>query len=686
MPSSQRQQELTSFRPDVEGLRAVAIVAVLLCHAGLAAFAGGYVGVDVFFVISGFLITGLLLRELESEGGISISGFYARRARRLLPLLALVLLVVVAVSLLLFSPVRAQETSGDVVSSALYVANWHFAAGSVDYFSQGLEPSPVQHLWSLAIEEQFYLVWPLLLLGVTWFQRRRGGSVRPVLWVTVAIVGLASLVYGIHITDAEPKAAYFSTFGRAWELALGAALALLGARRLPGPLALTLGWAGLAAIVYAALAFDARTAFPGLAALLPTLGVAALILAGSAALASSTHAHIAPARLLSFTPVRYVGRVSYSWYLWHWPAIVFAVALWGPLSPLAGFAVVAASFVPAAVSHHAFENPVRRARSLALRPRRALALGLACVAVAALAGSVLGSAQPDFRTAPVGEVRGALALAEQPLPQERADAVRPNPMRAREDRSQMYEDGCLVGVGGTELRNCVYGDPGSRHTVFLFGDSHAMQYFPAVRKIANARGWKLVPLTKTECTPAAVPVRSETEGRKYSECEAWRERALRRIEAAGSSATVLMSGATAYEPLGANGATLDGPEGTEALEHGYLTTLDRIDRAGLRAAVIKDPPAATSDVPSCVSRELQNLDACAFRRVRDEADEFDARAAERAPGVHLIDVTNEICPGEICRAVIGDALVYRDRTHLSATFARTLAPGIERGLEEAGLT
>jgi peptidoglycan/LPS O-acetylase OafA/YrhL len=696
MPSPQRQPRPSSFRPDVEGLRAVAIVAVLLCHAGLATFAGGYVGVDVFFVISGFLITGLLLRELESEGGVSLGGFYARRARRLLPLLALVLLVVVAASLLLFSPVRAQEASGDVVSSALYVANWHFAAGSVDYFSQGLEPSPVQHLWSLAIEEQFYLVWPLLLIGVTWFQRRRGGPVRPVLWATVAAVGLASLAYGIHITDAEPKAAYFSTFARAWELALGAALALLGARRLPGLLAAALGWAGLAAIVYAALAFDERTAFPGLAALVPTLGVAALILAGSAALSapSATAARLrrpaagrlAPARLLSLAPVRYVGRVSYSWYLWHWPAIVFAVALWGALSPLAGLAVVAVSFLPAAVSHHALENPVRRARSLALRPRRALALGLACVAVTAIAGSVLGSAQPGFRTAPVGEVRGALALEEQPLPQERADAVRPNPMRAREDRSQMYEDGCLVGLGGTELRNCVYGDPASRRTVFLFGDSHAMQYFPAVRRIANARGWKLVPLTKTECTPAAVPVRSETEGREYSECEAWRERALQRIEAAGRGATVLMSGATEYEPLAAGGDTLDGGERAEALEHGYLTTLDRIHRAGLRAAVIKDPPAAAADVPSCVSRELQNLDACAFRRVRDEADEFDARAAERAPGVHLIDVTNEICPGEICRAVIGNALVYRDRTHLSATFARTLAPGIERGLEEAGLT
>ena len=195
MPSD-RQSSSRGFRPDVEGLRAVAIAAVLLCHAGLPFMAGGYVGVDVFFVISGFLITGLLLRELERSGGISLVDFYARRARRLLPVLVLVLLVVVGLSLLLLSPVRGEEVSGDVVSSSLYVANWHFAAQSVDYFSQGLEPSPVQHLWSLAIEEQFYLVWPLLLGGVGWLAGRRAVSPRRAIWVAVAAVGIASLAYG----------------------------------------------------------------------------------------------------------------------------------------------------------------------------------------------------------------------------------------------------------------------------------------------------------------------------------------------------------------------------------------------------------------------------------------------------------------------------------------------------------
>ena len=205
---------------------------MLLCHAGLPFFAGGYVGVDVFFVISGFLITRLLLGEVDRTGGISLRRFYARRAKRLLPLTAVLLAAVGVLSLLLLSPVRAVEVSGDIVSSALYTANWHFAAQSVDYFAQGIEPSPVLHLWSLAIEEQFYLVWPTLLLAVTWLWRRRGGSIRPVLWVTLAILLVGSLALGVKLTGEQPAAAYFSTFGRAWELALGAALALMGAVRI----------------------------------------------------------------------------------------------------------------------------------------------------------------------------------------------------------------------------------------------------------------------------------------------------------------------------------------------------------------------------------------------------------------------------------------------------------------------
>lgn len=671
----------SGFRPDIEGMRAIAIVAVLLCHAGVPFAAGGYVGVDVFFVISGFLITRLLLNELDRSGGISLRGFYARRIKRLLPLSAVLLATVAVLSMIILSPLRVAEVSGDIVSSAFYVANWHFATQSVDYFAQDIEPSPLLHLWSLAIEEQFYLVWPTLILGVTWFWRRRGRSVRPVLWATCIAVFAASLAFGIYYTAAEPAAAYFNTFDRAWELALGALLALLGTVAMPRLAALALSWAGVAAIAYAILAFDEATPFPGSAALIPTLGAAALILAGGTwqSIAKGT-----PTGLLGTAPARYVGRISYSWYLWHWPLLVFAAAIWGPLSVWAGLAVVAFSWIPTALTHYAIEEPFRRSRKLVLLPRRAFALGAACMAIALGGAFLLSASEPEIDTAPLSSVRGAAALAQQVEPQEKAVALRPNPLRAREDRSRAFYDGCLVGIAGTNSNRCLYGNPDGKKTLILFGDSHAMQYFPPLEKLALDNDWRLIMLTKAECTPGEVKIRSMVEEREYTQCETWRETSMKRIEEAGERAMVVMSGDTAYVPYGPRGEELSGKRASEAMEDAYVKTIERINRSGLEVTVIRDTPASSADVPSCVSEELENLDSCAFPRVQSWNLDFDVRAAERS-GANLIDITGEICPGDVCRAVIGNALVYRDKTHLTATFARTLSPWIGEGLERADL-
>ena len=373
--------------------------------------------------------------------------------------------------------------------------------------------------------------------------------------------------------------------------------------------------------------------------------------------------------------------------MWHWPALIFAAAAWGSLSVAAGIAVVLASLIPTVATHHLIEDPVRVSRALARRPNRALAVGFACMAIGVTAGFALRDAQPTLNTAPLAEVKGAAALAEQPYPQQRADAVRPNPLRAREDRSRMYDDGCLVGIAGTNSNKCLYGDTDAPRTLILFGDSHALQYAPALEEVAETDHWRLIVLTKAECTPGEVPIRSMVADREYSQCDDWREDSLRRIEEGDPrSAVVVMSGDTAYTPYDPAGEELSGDAGSAAMEAGYVATLTRIYRAGLRTAVIRDTPTSASDVPGCVSEDLENLEACAFARERDRTLEFDARAARVAPDTHLIDITAEICPGDLCRAVIGNALVYRDKSHLSATFARTLAPTIERDLEMAGLS
>jgi peptidoglycan/LPS O-acetylase OafA/YrhL len=692
MDSTKHPDEAESgrrFRPDIEGLRAIAIVAVLLAHAGVPFLAGGYVGVDVFFVISGFLITGLLVRELEGTGTISLRGFYARRAKRLLPLSAVLLVTVGVLSMILLSPLRNTEVAGDIIASALYVANWHFAAQSVDYFAQGLEPSPVLHLWSLAIEEQFYVVWPGLMLAVTWIFRRRGRSVRPILWIAVIAIFAGSLIYGIVLTDDKPAFAYFSTFARAWELGLGAALALIGTVKLPRLGAVALGWAGVAAILYASFFFTGETAFPGSAALVPTLGAAALILSGTALAATArgvTGVKAGAGWVLSLAPVRYVGRISYSWYLWHWPFLIFAAAIWGPrLSVAAGLLAVAASWVPTQLTHMLIEDPVRRAPALRRLPNRAIALGLACMALAVGVGIGLRDSQPTVRLAKIGDVPGAAALVDQPVPQETATALRPNPLKARADRGRSYYEGCMVGIEGTNSNKCLYGNTTGDRTLILFGDSHAMQYFPAVEELANIHGWRLIVLTKAECPPEEIEVKSMVEDREYSQCDEWREEAFKRIEAGGKSVTVVMSGDTEYTPYGPDGEELSGNEAAEAMEAGYLRTLRRIEAAGPHTVVIRDNPSSVQDVPSCVSEDIQHLERCAFPRLKEWDREYDVRAAEASPETHLIDFIGDICPGEVCRAVIGNALVYRDKDHLTATFARTLEPMLENDFREDGL-
>jgi peptidoglycan/LPS O-acetylase OafA/YrhL len=467
------------FRPDIEGLRAVALVAVLLYHAGLSFVPGGYVGVDVFFVISGFLITGLLLRELEQSGTLSIMRFYSRRAKRLLPMTVVVLGAVVALSWLLFDPVRMEEVSFDIIAAGLYVMNWRLDIEAADYFGAGLQASPLQHFWTLGVEEQFYLVWPALLLIVGWWCRRTGWSLRPALAVAFAVVAISSLAFSIYSTGQEAGAAYFSTLTRGWELALGGLLALVPTSwlKLPRLAASALCAVGLGAIVWATVQFNDSTLFPGYAALIPTLGTVAIIAAGF----SSTSAM--PLRLLTLAPVRYIGRVSYSWYLWHWPPLVFAAALWGKLSALEGLVVLTASYVPAVLTHHWVERPFHHSQKLTKYPRKALALGGACTSSAVVLGLVLFVVTPTVPEPPEQRVAGAAAMLEGNRSlQESAQAVRPTPREAeaKHNRPQMYADGCHLELPETVSPECVYGNSSSKTTVVLFGDSHAMQWFPAL--------------------------------------------------------------------------------------------------------------------------------------------------------------------------------------------------------------
>ena len=644
---------------------------VLLCHAEVGFAAGGYVGLDIFFVLSGFLITGLLLDELRRTGGISLLRFYARRARRLLPLALTVLTATAAGAQILFPPVRAAEVAGDVVAAGLFFVNWRFMAEQVDYFASELDVSPVQHHWSLSVEEQFYLLWPLLVLLGTLWARRRGRDLRPCLWVVVTLIGLPMALYGLWFTAVDVQQAYFSTLARGWALALGCALALVLPRglRLAPALGGLLAGGGLALILAATVVLESETPYPGWRAMAITVATAAFIVAGTAVRPSL------PVRFLTLEPFQYLGRISYAWYLWHWPAIVFALQLWGPLSTTELLLVTVAAWIPTTITHHLIEERFRRSRTLARRPRHALALGAACVAAGVTIGIGLGQLQPTLDEAPASETRGASAVRGNKTPiQKRVGRIRPAPRKAENDKGRMHADGCQAKGNREHSPPCVYGVKRSDTTVVLFGDSHALQYFPALEKLARANRWRLVGLTRGGCLVADVSVGKH--------CEAWRENTLRRIEREEHPDLIVTSSATYGNARvrDEDGDRLDRRASQPLLVAGQRRTLRRLKRTGAKVVVMRDQIRTDFTPADCVLENSRHLERCTFPRKRVRGRSYDARAARRVKGVKLIDPLQVLCAKRRCPSVIGDALVYRDHYHLSATFARTLAPWLERRL------
>ena len=591
-----------TFRADIEGLRAVAVAIVVLAHARLGFAAGGYVGVDVFFVISGFLITQLLVGELDRSGRVSVARFYARRVKRLMPQALTVIAAVVVAASLLLSPLEADVVARDVVAAGAYAMNWHLSAEAADYFHSGEAARPLDHLWSLAVEEQFYAVWPWLLLALAWVSRRA-------LPVAVAAIAAASFAYAVASVHAAPEAAYYSAFGRAWELGLGAALAVLPTLRLwPGA-----AWLGLAAIAVSVLTFGAATPFPGAAALVPTLGAAAVIAAG------------APLRLLTLRPMRWLGRVSYAWYVWHWPVLVFAGA-----GSAGGRALVALlSLVPAWLTYRWIETPLRHSTLHVRRPWTTLAAGLAGPAAVVGIGLALSAGLSSPPALAAAEAVGAPALGRQL--QRSATALRPRPRDASADRGHAFADGCLVEEGEVRSPACVYGDRRSSKTVVLFGDSHAMQWFPALEATAKRRHWRLVELTKSGCPPPLVQILLAGTARQDPSCDVWRESALRRIERE-RPALVLVGMSMRYTVLDGE-RRLGRGESTRALGAGYAPALARLRAAAGRVAVLTDVPRPPTDIPSCVSGAMRHLRRCAFARGPALANAFAIRdAAARVPG------------------------------------------------------
>jgi peptidoglycan/LPS O-acetylase OafA/YrhL len=641
------------------------------------------VGVDVFFVISGFLITGQLVAELDRTGRISLPRFYARRAKRLLPAVAVVLATTVALVFLFVPKVRWQEIGGDIVSSALYLVNWRLADRSVDYLAEDSEASPVQHFWSLAVEEQYYLVWPMLILLAAVAARAAGRRSRPVLWIGLGLVAVPSFGWALVETARSPEQAFFVTTTRMWELAVGAAVAL-GAGwfvQLPKAWAAAAGWFGLAAIGLSGLLFTTSTPWPGSGALLPTLGTAAVIVAGFATFRGG------PALLLGTVPLRWVGGLSYSLYLWHWPLIAVAAAYWGHLSAGLGLALVAVSFVPAWLTFRFVENPLRFSSRLSRSPRLTLGLGAGFTATGAVAGVALlaafAAAVPDGKPAR-GPAPGAAVLAEDPRGDpagaavDQVDWITPDPLQATKDVPAIYSQGCQQGLEDSEPISCDYGSGEAGITVAVVGDSKIAQWLPAFQALADQNGWRLVTYTKSGC--AFTLAEPQADGEPYPSCREWNEAVLGGL-LADPPDYVLTSQRTGQA------FNEEGDLSEQAMIDGMRRVWSALTAQGVKIVVIADTPHPGLRVYECVAENRDRLSACTFSRERYalSAAPTQRLAVEGQAGVAMVDMFDAICPVDPCAPVIGSVLIYRQGSHITATYIETLAPRLAVALSAAVL-
>jgi peptidoglycan/LPS O-acetylase OafA/YrhL len=695
------------FRPDIEGLRGFTLLAILGFHAEVPGAGGGFVGPDVFFIISGFVITGQLWREVSKTGTIKLRPFYGARARRLLPVSAAIGVVIVIASAILLPPLQARPVVGDGIACALYVGNYWFILRGVDYFATHVPPSPFQHYWTLGVEEQFYLLWPPMIIGTAWlirrWRRRKNAettySKRPFL-VLLWVITIGSFAVSLLATYVVPAFAYFSLPTRAWDLSIGGLLALTVDRwrRLSPRAAAITGWSGLALLLLACNQLTAGMRYPGTAALLPMVGTA-LVLAAGCALPS-----LGCGRVLAWAPMRAIGRLSYSWYLWHWPFLVLAPAVVGhPLGLIGRLAMVVLSGVVGALTLRFLENPLRYAPPLRRSPLGSIAVGGIATAMAACVGVAVLDRIPTpighgARVAPVtitatipppgatieaydnavnqvfGQVQAALgaSVGLKAVPSNMTPSLAETPA----EKGALYFNGCLRTPFQTGQPECAMGDVGSATTVALIGDSTSAMLIPAFQQVAEQRHWRLEPMGKGACSviesPVSTLLRSVVE--HFNHCEQWRSEIVARLHAEHPQLVVVsmwrgygvsesLSGLKSYDP-----AWLDG-----------LTRLVRDLRStGAKVLVLGPVPDPRFVVPLCLSSNLDDVTACELHRATavNESGIAAESAATVAGGGQYNDLTDLFCTTDLCPVIVGNTLVYMDETHATFEYSRLLAPAM----------
>jgi peptidoglycan/LPS O-acetylase OafA/YrhL len=655
-------------------------MSVLIYHLFPGRLPGGYIGVDVFFVISGYLIGSQLAREAARTGRIRLASFWARRARRLLPASCLVL-ATTAISVLVWVPEGLwPQFLREIATSTLYIQNWQLAADSVDYLALSNMVSPVQHFWTLSTEEQFYIATPLLLIiGVAVARRRRPGSERDRMRTTMGVflaMTLASFAYSLYLTWWSAPAAYFSTLTRAWEFSVGALVFYLPAVGAAGARRLGVG-VGLAAIAASTVLYSSDTVFPGIAAVLPVGGAVAVLWFGKNPTALASVGAMAPVALL--------GEVSYSLYLWHWPLIVLVPYISGHgLTRTEKLAVLVTAVGLACLSTKMWENPIRFSpRLLGNRRARTIAAwtGGGMLVVLGIAGGGFGAVAVDQRIA--GEHVDAL-LAERPACLGAAAIAEPDCVNSQLEGTLIPdpvnlvdevidEPDCFAESGADPtLKVCVLGhDTGYSKRIFAVGDSHAKAIQYALDDIANEYGWRIDIASRSGCYWTAVEV-TYNGPESIAGCREWRRRVSEFIDRTDDLDAVLLARRRGMQEV----AVAPGETKISVIVDGIAQAISQRADQSIPVMILVDNPQVSKDTVTCVDRYgLEAAEKCAFARSRGFAlDDGAYNVAAAVEGVSVVDLTHLYCDDALCFPVIGNVIVYRDTNHITKTYASTMAP------------
>lgn len=709
-------QTASTFRRDIQGIRAVAVIVVFLDHM-LGWPAGGFVGVDMFFVISGFLITGLLLREYERTGHISASRFYIGRAKRIFPAATLVLLVTVAVAFLVFTPQRAGAVLGDAIAAFFFGANWNFAIAGTDYFQQGTALSPLQHYWSLSVEEQFYFVWPWLLLGLlVIFARFMQINDRRARFIAAASIGVISAVsFGWALIQAvdSPTVAYFSTFTRAWELGLGALVAIASPlfMRIPDIARTTLAYVGLIGMVASCFIITPETTWPAPWALLPTVATAIVIISGIGGEAKHLYPLTNPVSV-------YIGDISYSLYLWHFPVIVFGMALFPGASIFVYLGIAVAGFGLAIASYHAVEKPIwksplwvkhgRRAwrdwrQEFAPQIGRGLLVGLGVTTATLVALSLLPLLQgppsyadsyrvPGQTPTPVAtdasgepvEESPALAALTQGIAASSSAPAWPALTPSLEEIgpnsrvNAWMDDGCLALERGAEgnpqetATRCVYGSGASGEKILLLGDSFGISWLPAV--VAAYPDAEIHVMTMMMCPVSGVTVK-KADGSPHPECDPFRDWTIEQAQTMRPSKIFI---GEADNTLGRLVSGSTGSAGAAEISAGMSATLSRLAGASEHISILSSAPvlvsleecySATSSPADCV-RSPNETHATLLAALRDSV------ASAGVPAVAFVDTTDLFCVDDRCPVQVDGIVARADSGHLTEEYSAKIGPAL----------